>query len=219
MKRRKKWSGMIAAAAVPVFIVGAFAAGSNSVMMKKPASSMMMMKNQNRYGGMIYAGKPMLNITASLLKAGGGGPNFSIAKALTSMVGSKAVNAEVAKLKKQYGAMRVARFIQLTDYGVKDAYYKSVRAGVKLPKANLSGKKLAITLVQLGVNSNGVFYEGTQLDKLISHKTHMAVMNDFDNKKGFGEEADKDYHRITNQAMYDLAHALGMKNVKLAPLH
>jgi len=219
MKRRKKLSGVIAAAAVPVFMVGAFAAGSNSMMMKKPANSMMMMRNQNHYGGTIYTGQPVLNVTASLLKAGGGGPNFSMAKALTSMVGPNLVNAEVAKLKKQYGAARVEKFMQVTDYGVKDAYYKAVRAGVKLPKANLRGKKLAATLVKLGMNKDGTFYEGTQLDKLITHNMHVSVMNDINNKKGFGEEADKDYHRITNQAMYDLAHALGITNVKLAPLH
>jgi hypothetical protein len=158
-------------------------------------------------------------VTASLLKAGGGGPHFSMAKALTSMVGSKAVNAEVAKLKKQYGAARFEKFMRVTDYGVKDSFYKAVHAGVKLPKADLSGKKLAATLVKLGTNSDGTFYEGTQLDKLISHKTHVSVMNDINNKKGFGETSDKDYHRITNQAMYDLAHALGMTNVKLASLH
>ena len=42
-------------------------------------------------------------------------------------------------------------------------------------------------------------------------------MNDIDKK--FGVEADMDYHRITNQAMVDLAHALGKKDVKLPDLH
>lgn len=225
-KRQMKISSMIAAAAVPVFVVGAFAAGSNSMMkkdnssMKKSDNSMMMKKSgQNRYGGPVYTGKPALNVTASLIKAGGGVHNFSMAKALTSMAGSKLINAEVAKLNKQYGAKRVAHFLVVSDYAVKSSYYKAVKAGVKLPKANLSGKKLAATLVNAGLDSNNTFYFGTLLDKAVTHGIHESVMNDIDKKKWYGEKSDADYHRITNQAMYDLAHALGMTDVKLAPLH
>ena len=173
----------------------------------------------NRYGGPIYAGKPALNVTASLLKAGGGGPNFSMAKALTSMAGSKVINAEVAKLNKQYGAKRVAHFLVVSDYAVKASYYKAVKAGVKLPQADLSGTKLAATLVNAGLDSHNTFYFGTLLDKAVTHGIHMSVMDDIDNKKWYGEKSDEDYHRITNQAMYDLAHVLGLKQVKLAPLH
>jgi len=32
-------------------------------------------------------------------------------------------------------------------------------------------------------------------------------------------DADQNVHRILNQAMYDVAQALGMKDVKLASLH
>ncbi|MHB1091956.1 hypothetical protein [Thiobacillus sp.] len=42
-------------------------------------------------------------------------------------------------------------------------------------------------------------------------------MADIDAKCGHG--ADKTTHKILNQAMYDVAHALDHKNVKLAPLH
>jgi hypothetical protein len=55
------------------------------------------------------------------------------------------------------------------------------------------------------------------LDKAISHNIHERVMDDIDRK--FGLTADADYHRISNQAMYDLAHALGAKSVKLAGFH
>ena len=34
-----------------------------------------------------------------------------------------------------------------------------------------------------------------------------------------GYQADKISHKILNQAMYDVAQALGMKEVKLADLH
>src|SRR5947209_3332560 len=52
----------------------------------------------SRYGGPAYTGKPALTVTASLVEAGGGPENYSTAKALTSMVGEKAVNDEVTKL-------------------------------------------------------------------------------------------------------------------------
>ncbi len=35
----------------------------------------------------------------------------------------------------------------------------------------------------------------------------------------FGHDADKNTHKILNQAMYDVAQALGKKDVKLASLH
>lgn len=53
-----------------------------------PANAAM---ERNRYGGAIYTGKPALSLTASLVKAGGGAANYSQAKALTSMLGAKAV--------------------------------------------------------------------------------------------------------------------------------
>src|ERR1044071_6864722 len=52
----------------------------------------------NRFGGPIYTGAPALPVTASLVEAGGGPENFSIAKALTAMIGADGVKAEVAKL-------------------------------------------------------------------------------------------------------------------------
>src|SRR5471032_995006 len=56
-----------------------------------------------RFGGPVYDGKPALDVTAALVKAGGGAADFSTAKALVSMLGADAVNGEVAKLTNQYG--------------------------------------------------------------------------------------------------------------------
>jgi hypothetical protein len=55
------------------------------------------------------------------------------------------------------------------------------------------------------------------LDKLVSHAVHEAVMVDIDKK--FGAAADGNYHRIADQAHYDLAQALGATSVKLASYH
>jgi len=171
----------------------------------------------NRFGGPIYSGDPALAVTASLVEAGGGPEQFSIAKALTSMGGEALVNAEVAKLTKQYGEEKVKQWIAVFDFAVADTLRVATEAGVKLPKANLNGKKLASTLVMAGQDSKGVFYTCYMLDKAISHKLHVMAMDSIDKK--FGAEANANYHMITNQAMVDFGKALGIKNVKLASFH
>ena len=177
--------------------------------------SMKMM--HSRYGGPTYTGGPALEVTASLVEAGGGAENYSTATALTAMVGEKAVGAEVAKLTKQYGKKKVASWLTVFDFAVKDALAIATKAGVTLPAGTLSGKDLAVTLVKAGLGNKNVFYVEFMLDKAVTHNIHETVMDDI-NKK-YGAKADADYHRITNQAMYDLAHALGAKEVKLAPFH
>lgn len=173
--------------------------------------------DMSRYGGPVYTGTPALTVTASLVAAGGGPSNFSTAKALTSMVGSKNVSKEVKKLTKQYGKAKVGTWLTVFDYAVGDALKIATSAGVKLPAANLAGKKLAVTLVTAGLDKDGTFYTEYLLDKAVTHKIHMQVMNDIDAK--FGADADQTYHAVTNQAMVDLAHALGAKSVKVSQLH
>jgi hypothetical protein len=55
------------------------------------------------------------------------------------------------------------------------------------------------------------------LDKLVTHNIHVAVMDSIDAQ--YGTKADANYHRIADQAHYDLAQALGAKSVKLAVYH
>jgi len=173
--------------------------------------------SHGRYGGSAYLGKPALNVTASLVKAGGGAAHFSSAKLLTSLGGAKLANAEVAKLTKQYGKAKIASFIKVGDFAVGDSLRIATKAGVKLPKANLSGKTLATTLVKAGLEKDGTFNIELLLDKAVTHNIHGQVMDDIDKK--FGGAADADYHKISNQLFYDLAHALGAKTVKLNRFH
>lgn len=170
-----------------------------------------------RYGGPTYHGAPALAVTASFVQAGGGAKHFSTAKAIQSMVGAKVTKAEVAKLTKQYGAKAIATWLKVGDFAVADALKRATAAGVKLPKGTLSGTKLATTMVTAGLDKDGTFYTEFLLDKALTHEIHMAVMNDIDAK--FGEPADALYHKITNQAFVDAAHALGAKSVKLAKFH
>lgn len=172
-----------------------------------------------RFGGPVYNGPPALAVTASLVAAGGGADNYSTATALTSMVGGTLVNSEVAKLTKQYGSDKVTQWLKTFDFAVKDSLKIATAAGVKLPAATLSGKDLAATLVKAGTAPDGTFQIEFLLDKAVSHKIHVQVMNDIDKEPGLGKAADLNYHLISNQAFYDLAQALGATSVKLAPLH
>jgi hypothetical protein len=170
-----------------------------------------------RYGGPAYMGAPALSVTSSFLKAGGGAANFSIAKALTSMVGQKTVKAELGKLSKQYGKDRVGKWVAIFDYAVADAVKHTTAAKVKLPVPSLSGKELAATMVKASMDKDGTVYTELLLDKALTHGIHGTVMDDIDKK--FSPEADLDFHRITNQALYDLAVAFKIKGAKLAKLH
>lgn len=172
----------------------------------------------NWFGGPVYNGAPALDVTGALVKAGGGAHNFKFSTALVSMLGEKTVNAEVKKLTDQYGKKKVDGFIHGMTFAVNDGLKRATEAGVKLPPpANLQGAKLATTLVQAGTAPDGTFWAGYLFDKALSHKLHNQVMVDIDVKYGHG--ADENTHRILNQAMYDVAQALGHKNVKLASLH
>ncbi len=166
--------------------------------------------------GVTYTGAPDLQATISLVTAGGAPGNFSIVKALTSLAGAKTANAEVAKLTKQYGAGKVASFVAVQNFAVNDAVKIATAAGVKFPQPMLHGAVLAKRVVGLGL-VDGTYYEGTQLDHIVTHTIHEKVMNDIDQK--FGAAADGNYHRIADQAHYDLAQALGATSVKLAAYH
>jgi len=175
------------------------------------------MKMNARYSGPVYEGAPILKVTASLVKAGGGPGNFSTATAVTAIAGKDLTGKEIAKLTKQYGQDKVNDWIKVNDFAVADALKIATAAGVKLPKANVPASKLGATLVKMGIAKDRTYYVEFMLDKLLSHKIHNQVMDDIDAK--FGEPADANYHKVSNQAYYDLAMAMKMKNVKLADFH
>lgn len=184
-----------------------------------PAAAPMSQSDMNWFGGPVYTGAPALEVTAALVEAGGGASDFSFSKALVSMLGEKTVNAEVAKLNKQYGEKDVTNFINGMTFAVKDGLKLATEQGIKLPAApaDLKGVKLAQTLVTAGTVSDGTWWAGYLFDKALSHDNHVKVMVDIDAK--FGHGADQNTHKILNQAMYDVAQALKTPGVKLASLH
>jgi len=173
----------------------------------------------NMYGGPVYDGEPALAATAALIDAGGGAANFSFQAALVSMLGEETVNAEVAKLTKQYSAEDVTGFIDGMDFAVNDAIKLVTDAGITLPAApaELKGADLAKALVKAGTAPDGTFWSGYLFDQALSHDIHNQVMADID--KSVGADADQLTHKLLNQAMFDVAQAVGQSDVQLAPLH
>lgn len=172
----------------------------------------------NRYGGPVYDGAPALPVTVALVVAGGGPEHFSLVTALNHMLGTATVNAEVAKLTKQYGKHRVGEWVSGIDFAVNDTLRIVKEKHIQLPApAPLSGVELAKTLVSAGTTPDNTFWAGYLFDHALSHGIHMQVMDDTDVK--YGAAYDANYHAITNQAFYDVAQALGDKSVQLASFH
>ena len=172
----------------------------------------------NMFGGTSYHGEPALVVTASLVKAGGGAEDFSFSNALVAMLGEDTVNAEITKLIKQYGEDEVNTFISGMDMAITYSLKRATEAGIRLPEpVDLSGPALAKALVKAGVTPDGTFWSGYLFDKAVSHQLHSQVMADINADAGY--QADKITHKILNQAMYDVAQALGLNDVKLAELH
>ena len=214
---------IIPLATAVALLAGTVVAGAQSMGNPAPASTGSMTgpdhgMPQGLMGGdgKDFTGPPDLDAAISLVTAGGTPGNFSITTALANLAGPDLANAEVAKLTKQYGAPAVGSFVEVQNFAVNDAVKIALAAGVKFPQPTLKGKDLAVRIVERGL-VDGTYYEGTQLDYLVTHAIHEKVMGDIDAK--FGTAADANYHKIANQAHYDLAQALGATGVKLAAFH
>lgn len=204
-----------------LLIAGGTTAGAQIAMSSPmPATGTMtagkMMPGMDRFGGPTYTKSTDLPTTIAFVNAGGGPGKFSTSTALTALVGADVTNKEVAKLTTQYGKPAVDSFITVFSYAVNDATKIATADGIAFPSPALSGDKLAGQIVQDGT-ANGTFQTGYLLDHLLTHKIHDQVMGDIDAK--YGAAADANYHKISNQAMYDIAQALGDKSVMLASLH
>ncbi|WP_417614934.1 hypothetical protein [Oceanisphaera sp.] len=209
-----KTNTLLFAATLAVFSAGSLwaVAAEHSMDVQQEQSAI------NMFGGAVYTGDPALAVTAALVKAGGGADDFSFASALVAMLGEDTVSAEVAKLTRQYGEDEVNTFLGGMDAAIGFGLERAAAAGISLPEpADLSGVELAKTLVEAGTTPDGTFWSGYLFDKALSNKLHNQVMADINANASY--EADKVTHKILNQAMYDVAQALGMENVKLAALH
>lgn len=177
------------------------------------AAPMTNVTNQpSRFSGPgVYTGAPALQVTLSMVMAGGGPSNFNTVTLLKVLTGPK-FDAEVGKLTKQYGKTKVDNFLKVFDYVVADTLKIVNEKHIALPKTPSpdpkDGKALAAALWGAGQTGSGFNVE-VMLDRAVSHPIHVQVMKDIDKK--YGIAADADYHAILTTAMHDLASVYGLK--------
>jgi hypothetical protein len=179
------------------------------------ASAMMpnVTNQPSRFSGPgVYTGKPALQVTLSMVMAGGGPSNFQTVTLLKTLTGDK-FNAEVGKLTKQYGKQKVGNFINVFQFIVSDTLKIVNEKKVALPKTPSpdphNGPALAAALWSAGQTGSGFNVE-VMLDRAVSHPIHVQVMKDIDAKYGIAQDAD--YHAILNTAMHDLASVYHLKS-------
>lgn len=160
----------------------------------------------------VYTGKPALQVTLSMVMAGGGPSNFKTVTLLKTLTGDK-FNAEVGKLTKQYGKQKIDNFINVFQFIVSDTLKIVAQKHIALPKTPdpdpHNGPALAQALWSAGQTGSGFNVE-VMLDRAVSHGIHDQVMKDIDAK--YGVAADADYHAILNTAMHDLASVYNLKS-------
>lgn len=197
---------VIAAFAALLAPSAALAAGSGATMPN------VVMKPSRFSGPGVYTGKPALQVTLSMIGAGGGPSDFKTVTLLKTLTGGK-FNSEVGKLTKQYGKQKIANFITVFQFIVSDTLKIVNQKHIALPKAPdpnpHNGPALAAALWNAGQTGSGFNVE-VLLDRAVSHPIHVQVMNDIDAK--YGIAADADYHAILNTAMHDLAAVYKLKS-------
>lgn len=160
----------------------------------------------------VYTGKPALQVTLSMVMAGGGPSNFKTVRLLKTLTGDK-FNAEVGKLTKQYGQQKINNFINVFQFIVSDTLKIVNEKHIALPKTPdpdpHNGPALAQALWSAGQTGSGFNVE-VMLDRAVSHGIHDQVMKDIDAKYGVAQDAD--YHAILNTAMHDLASVYKLKS-------
>ena len=195
----------IAAFAALVAPTAALAAGSGSMMPN-------ITNSPSRFSGPgVYTGKPALQVTLSMVMAGGGPSDFKTVTLLKTLTGDK-FNAEVGKLTKQYGQKKIGNFLNVFEFIVSDTLKIVNEKHIALPKTPdpdpHNGPALAAALWNAGQTGTGFNVE-VMLDRAVSHPIHDQVMKDIDAK--YGIAADADYHAILNTAMHDLAAVYKLK--------
>ena len=176
----------------------------------------MMMANvtaqPSRFSGPgVYTGAPALQVTLSMVMAGGGPSKFDSVTLVKTLTGDK-FTAEVNKLNGQFGKDKVANFLKVFNYVVSDSLAIVTAKHVALPSSPSpdphNGPALAAALWNAGQTGNGFNVE-VMLDRAVSHPIHVQVMNDIDKKYGIAQDAD--YHAVLNAAMHDLASVYNLK--------
>jgi hypothetical protein len=150
----------------------------------------------------MFEGNASPNLASSFIWAGGGPYNFTIAAAFASINGQQFSDDEIAKLRGQFGAHKVAKWEDEFSFAVLVIYDRDKENGTDFWNPQMSGWHLGRNVIDAGVDPNRSFHTGTFLDAASSHEVHSHLAMDIDSKYGGG--AYGDFKTITDQAMSDL---------------
>lgn len=169
---------------------------------------------QNRFGGPTYQREPALDVTSSLIAAGGGAGSFSMVRAFSSMIGAPQLQTELASLRQKYNSDDVDTFVSIFDFAMNDAWKRLGENNVKVSTSgSMQGRDLAQAVVNAGTTDSGNFYSGYLFDKLLTMRVNNQLNSDIDAK--FGVLPNTSFHTIAAAFFVDVAQLLGDQRVKL----
>ena len=205
---------------LPAMLLAAAPAFAGVSLQQAPLPRPQQQQEAGKFGGAIHDGAASLDLTAALIQAGGGTESFSTRTALDNLLGSVAADQELAKLERQYGAPAVRRWLEISDWLMRQGVVQLRNTGTDLPSPpkDLDGDKLVTALVDAGVApGDSTFWSGYWYDRLFSHGINKVLVEDLDRR--FGEHKARSAYAINNQAMYDISQQTHTGDIRLAKLH
>lgn len=146
-------------------------------------------------------------LTGALYGAGGGAGNFSIVRALDTMLGEANVQAEMQRLQEQYGDTDA--FVQTFDFAMNDAWSKAGRADVAIDTSRaMRGPQLANALIAAGTQGHR-FTVQRLFGSLFPPQLAADVLLDVDVK--YGRDAGTSFRRLTNAFFTDAQQTLAAR--------
>ncbi len=149
-------------------------------------------------------------LTGAFYAAGGGAGSFSTVRALNSMLGAPAVQAEMMHLQDQFGD--TSSFISTFDFAMDDAWQKSGRADVAIStRPDLNGQQLASQIIEAGTQ-NRTFTIQRLFSSLFPPQVAGDVLLDIDVK--YGADTSKNFKAMANTFFTDTGQELGVAALK-----
>jgi hypothetical protein len=185
-------------------LLGAQGAAAATAVSPPPAGAMpgMSMESHGR-----YLGPPDLALTSAIVAAGGGPEAFSSAQ-LSSVLAGSSTPAELASLRKRFGAARVARYFATFDWFVDGAVAIATQKNIALPSPDpaLTGDpaRFAAAVRAAGVMPDGRWDVGYFIEHLLSRPLHKTLMDEANADPHIGPAANADFHVILTAEMSDL---------------
>lgn len=148
-------------------------------------------------------------VTGALYAAGGGAGSFSTVRALDAMFGAPQVEAELIKLRAQYGA--TSPLVDDFDFAMHDAWQRAGRADVSVRSTPLAGRALARAIVRAGLHKR-TFSVQRLFGTLFPPQIAGDVLLDVDTKYGTDQTAQ--FRTLANQFFADMGNTVGETGLK-----